>query len=700
MPRIDPGIPHQMVLSEALANAVGRRRVKAAVFATFEFEPEFFELNVLPCLFPDVAWSHMPNVKRVQIGKCLTGIEHLAVIYDRRGLKPANGSAHLDYERIAVTPSRGVFHAKTIFLLLESQPEEQTELDGAKESLVLVTTSANLTRNGWHENVEIAQVLEIASGESSAVRADLLGQHGLLALWERLVPGRADGTSEPAMQAIRQFLKRRVKEPAHLKYQGLLRPRLYGGQKPFHQFLREEGRIQREQFRLEIVSPFFENTAEASTLATLLEQIRPVETRIYLPRDDDGAARCSADYFQAVERLKKEYSIVWACLPEELTRWSCKGDRARHRNVHAKVYRLFEAGRARDDWHDIQIIGSVNLTRAAHAGNRLGNFESAILADLPCNRRPEWWLNPLESPPASFRPQSSEDQVTSLAWHALILRFDWQEERLEYYWRTKGNGPARASVLANGVTLFEFKGIVFNEWRQLGDGADRAIQDRLTTSSLVEFLVDDDPPQPLLIQEVNMAMKPSLLEQLTAAEILEYWSLLTPDQRNEFLEAKLTELIERAEQGTKDRLPEAIESFFDRFAGVFHAFSCLEEHVLDALQRDARKEIQYRLLGADCDSLPTLALRVQNAEDPVIAYVTLLRAKEVFRSLRKQVAATGIKSDFLEQNRQLCNALERQWTAACNEVKGRINLDHGTDPAAFFQWYEQHFGKSQDADKK
>ncbi|MCL4205472.1 MAG: hypothetical protein KJ000_23565 [Pirellulaceae bacterium] len=683
-----------MVLSEAVASAVGERRVKAAVFATFEFEPEFFELNVLPCLFPNVAWSQMPNVKRMQIGKALTGIEHVAVIYDQRGLKPAAGSARLDYERIAVTPSRGVFHAKNIFLLLENQPELQAGPDGVDESLVLVTTSANLTRNGWHENVEIAQVLEIAAGESNAIRDDLLGQGGVLTLWERQIPGRVDGTSQPAIEAIRQFLKRHVETPAHRKHQGFLRPRLYGGQQPFDQFLCKEGRIVRGQFRLEIVSPFFEDTAEALTLADLLAAIHPVETRIYLPRDDDGAARCSADYFQAIERLQQDYSIHWACLPDELTRWSRKGDGAKHRNVHAKVYRLFQAGRVKDDWRDLQVIGSVNLTRAAHAGYRQGNFESAVLVDLPCDRRPEWWLSPLDSLPANFRPPSSEEQVAGLACHALVLRFDWQEKekQLEYYWQSKGRGPARASVQANGITLFEFQDIVFSEWRRLDSRAAQTIQDRLTTSSLVELLTDDGPPQPLLVQEVNMAMKPSLLEQLTAAEILEYWSLLTPDQRNEFLEGKLTTLIQQAEQGKTERLPDEVDSFFDRFAGVFHAFSCLEEYVLDALQRDARKEVQYRLLGKDYDSLPTLAAQVQDDKDPVVAYITLLRATQVFKNLRKQVAASGIQCDFLEQNRRRCDQFAQHWTEACNKVRERIQLDHGTDPEKFFTWYERHFG--------
>ncbi|TVS07940.1 MAG: hypothetical protein EA424_29195 [Planctomycetaceae bacterium] len=567
MARIDTGLPNQVVLADAVAAAVGQRRVKVALFATFEFEPDFFELNVLPCLFPDVAWSNMPSVKRVQVGKAVTGIEHLAVIFDQRGLKAANGSAQLDYERIAVAPSRGVFHAKNILLLLENPHEQEAIGEDAAECLVVITTSANLTRNGWHENVEIAQVLEIQAGESNAVRQDLLGQAGLLSSWDRLLPGRFANSPQPALQAIRQFLRHCVERPAYLKHKGRLRPRLYVGQKRFDQFVSDEGRIQPGQCCLEIVSPFFEDTADAQTLSTLLKTLRPVESRIYLPRDDDGAARCSADYFQAVLRLEKEHSILWSCLPEELTRWNRKTGVARHRNVHAKAYRLFQAGRSREEWRDIQIIGSVNLTGAAHAGSKRGNFETAILVDQPCKRRPQWWLSPLKSPPTNFIPHVSEEQAASIACHELVLRFDWQQDRLEYFWKVKSKNPVWARVLANGATLFEYERLVFDRWCPLHSSATLAIRDRLKTSSLVELVVDDDPPQPLLVQEVNMACKPPLLERLTVAEILEYWSLLTPDQRNEFLESKWIALVERAQQGKTDRPPEPAESFFDRFAG-------------------------------------------------------------------------------------------------------------------------------------
>ena len=144
MARNEAGISKQIVFAEAVTNAVGGRRIKVAVFTTFEFEPSFFELHVLPCLFADVAWSNMPNVKRAQVRDTLIGLQHMAVFYDRRGLKPEGGSARLDYDRIALAPPRGVFHAKNMMFLVENRSEDEASDDATEDSLVLITTSANL----------------------------------------------------------------------------------------------------------------------------------------------------------------------------------------------------------------------------------------------------------------------------------------------------------------------------------------------------------------------------------------------------------------------------------------------------------------------------------------------------------------------------------------------------------------------------
>ena len=115
----------------------------------------------------------------------------------------------------------------------------------------------------------------------------MLGQGGLLWFLEHLSPDRAP---QPAVQAIRQFLREHTQSPLRLKHGGRLRPRLYVGRQRFPGFLGDEGRIAPDEYCLEIVSPFFENTADARTLIALLEAVNPVETRIYLPRDDDGTA--------------------------------------------------------------------------------------------------------------------------------------------------------------------------------------------------------------------------------------------------------------------------------------------------------------------------------------------------------------------------------------------------------------------------
>ena len=41
----------QAVLADRLSDLINGRRVHAAVFTTFSFDPEFFELHILPTLF-------------------------------------------------------------------------------------------------------------------------------------------------------------------------------------------------------------------------------------------------------------------------------------------------------------------------------------------------------------------------------------------------------------------------------------------------------------------------------------------------------------------------------------------------------------------------------------------------------------------------------------------------------------------------
>ena len=383
-------------------------------------------------------------------------------------------------------------------LLLENAVDDKAEDRSTR--LVLVTTSANLTRSGWHENLEVAHVLEIASGEANAARDDMLHKRGLLSVLESASPG---AESQPAIKAVREFLLGETQSPSYLKHGGRLRPRLYVGREPLPEFLREAGRIvEPRAYCLEIISPFFENTAEAKTLKALIDMVSPLETRVYLPFGDDGKAQCAGEYFEAVRGFE---NVHWARLPDELTRWSSKSDKVKQRNVHAKLYRLFKGGRSRADWREIQLVGSVNLTGAAHAGSAEQNFETAILVDVECKHEPDWWMKRLSALPAEFDPRVSEDDTGKLGWHRLTLRFDWQADSLEYYWEAEPQRPELARIVANGCPLFEFGNIEVDRWRLLHASAKQAVRTHLIGSSLVDLLVADELPQPLLIQETDMA---------------------------------------------------------------------------------------------------------------------------------------------------------------------------------------------------
>ena len=62
-------IPHS-VLSEQLQERIGGRRLVAAVFLSFQFDPGFFEQEILPVLL-DVPVSHARLIRLLQLDDSL-----------------------------------------------------------------------------------------------------------------------------------------------------------------------------------------------------------------------------------------------------------------------------------------------------------------------------------------------------------------------------------------------------------------------------------------------------------------------------------------------------------------------------------------------------------------------------------------------------------------------------------------------------
>ena len=138
-----------------------------------------------------------------------------------------------------------------------------------------------------------------------------------------------------------------------------------------------------------------------------------------------------------------------------------------------------------------------------------------------------------------------------------------------------------------------------------------------------------------------MWKKPPLLSQLSVRDILRYWSLLTIDQRNEFLQLRAAEILGEGVgselvprlHGSADR-----DTIFDRFAGTFHAFECVEKSVAKALEADNEKEALYRIFGTKHDSMGSLLRRVNEdtERDAVEKYVIVMCARQLCRELRRR----------------------------------------------------------------
>lgn len=669
------------VLSQALADAVGGRRVRAAVFTTYSFDPGFFELNVLPLLF-DQSFSQVDKVRRIQLEDALREVEELAVYYDRRALAQDAEPAQLDYRRLDVSRGTGVFHPKLVLLLVETPPEPDAEDDSPTESLVVGVQSANLTRAGWWESVECAHFEEIPSLAVSEERIPF--RQDLLSLLRQVRRSAPEDESHAALDRIVGFLKGETQTAryAHARHGDVWYTRIFCGQdrQGFSEWLASLG-LARRDWNLEIVSPYFD-AAGAGPLAELVETLGPRETRVLLPREIDGSALVRRETYDAVAELAR-----WAEPPRALVRRG-RDDTSQKlpdRRVHAKLYRLWHR-----DGRDLLVVGSVNLTSPAHQHWQAGNLEAAFLVDVSAQRFPRrWWLEPLDADrePTEFAEENpSETEGLDAAPIALSLRFDWETRRLAY--RLAEGGGAFRLEETSGAALARVDTPVSGAWTELPEAVGERMSDVLRSTSFLR-VVHAGGSWRVLVREESMGHRPSLLTELTPEEILEYWALLSPEQRAAFLEARLG--MEAELEGLAVTRRDALRAhgtLFDRYAGIFHAFGCLERHMGEAVEEGRPREAVARLLGAKYDSLPLLLEKTLDSDaDPTHKYVTFLCAQQVRdRAAREHAEVLGAHPQPLA-------ALDRL-LARRGELRAAIGSSGDgalPDPEAFFGWYEAAF---------
>jgi hypothetical protein len=664
-------IPHA-VLSEHFQERMKGMRLKTAVFLTFRFDSGFFEQEVLP-VFLDVSLSHATQLRLVQLEDALrqTGAR-IAVYYDSNGLALGDaGSAKLDIRRIPVRHRTGIFHAKNAFLLIEA---EEPDADGHHvRSLLVASMSANLTRAGWWENVEVCHVEEIAERDRTRMQDEIVA---FLDWLRQQVPSEREHAE---VKDIRDFLKRSIEQRAQRTTEGALHTHFYRGNTPVVDFLSETAGRALDGMYLEIISPYFDDASTSTPLHQLRERFQPKEVRVFLPRGPDDQALCGEALYASIRALP---DVRWGRLPRELLRAGTT-EEAGDRRVHAKVYRFFSPHPKRE----ILFVGSANLTNAAHS--RGGNLETGFLVEVEPKRRPDFWLTTDDRRPGTFEETSEDDGTAASGGTRLSLRYRWNDAAADAFWNDPKPGP-RLRVEAQGVELFTLDGLPPRAWVPLDLQQAARLADVLPSTSLLTIHGEAANPGMLLVQEEGMWQKPSLLLRLSAADILRYWSLLTTEQRAAFLEVRAADLAatgQGADLVTRARLVAEEQSMFDRFAGVFHAFGCLERAVLKSIADKNERQAIYRLFGRKYDSLGNLLERVsgpQEGGDTVNRYVIYLCARQLCDQVRAEA------SDFWKEHADDAESLGQQ-LAMVRGIREEVIAGSPDTMPAFLAWFDPWF---------
>ena len=665
----------QDVLGDALGEARAGRRVRAAVFTTFTFDPGFFELHILPLVFDRI--SPIEKVKRIQLEDLLQNCD-VAVYFDRAGLVQDALPAQSDFRRIDVRRlGKGLFHPKLVLLLVENATEEAKAWEDAGEptlSLLVGAMSANLTRAGWWENVETAHFEEVPDADVDAARIPF--RRDLLSVIHRL-RDLAPEDDHTALDQIHDFLLQRTQTQTMTqnRHSGQYFTRLFHGQRALAAWLAELG-LDRGGWNLEIISPYLDHVG---TLDALCDALSLAEVRVFLPNRSDGAVEVTCELYRAIAER-----AAWAKLPDAVVGSSGRkqSDTVPNRWVHAKIYRFWKA-----QGPEIVLCGSVNLTAAAHSHGGAGNLEAAFLVGIESGQRRSWWLKKHDAEPTEYAAvPGREDEEAQEITIDITLRFDWRDGVLAYRIDSDVAEPESFRIRTlDGRELARIDQPKMGGWRECGDEVSRVVRELLASTSLVELSTARGRWN-VLVREEGMVHRPSLIARLTPEEILMYWSLLSPEQREAFLEKKLeAEALQEGLAASASGRLAAGDTVFDRFAGIYHAFGRLGRHVDDALARGDLLEAEARLFGAKYDSLPVLldGLLELDEADRTITYVTFLCAKQIRDRLRREHLAFWRECRAVQAN--LDERLDR-----FPEIRAVI-LKEDPERESFLGWYEKAF---------
>ncbi|MCY4264938.1 MAG: phospholipase D family protein [Gammaproteobacteria bacterium] len=665
------------VVSDHLKMLIADRRVKAAVFTTFNFEPDFFELEVIPLLLPgNTQLSSHPAIKQFQVREALrdSGLL-LEVFYDLKISRENPGcSPAMEYPFHGVHRGNNAFHPKLLFLLVYDKIS-------CEDRLLVGAGSNNLTQAGWWDNIEGIHWREVGAKDADPYFIKRL-REDVEWLEEQRNLMINDETS--ALDLLLQFLRH---PKARTGTRGLKKFGAYYGinqsAKPrgFRSFLKNAVKDKLGNFSnwtLEIISPYFAEDAHNSLHEQFLD-LGVREIHILLPINQENMPICNPEYFNHIDA---QPNVHWAQWSEPVSHNLGLGGQ-HFRRLHAKLFHFYNK---KQSWI---FVGSVNFTHKAFLGNIEAGFfvkqknKNPLLEVIDDSDSFDHFELPSDTPPGE-----ENEETRSLP--VIDLLYDWQTQTLtgmtEPYKRYCINihNPEGGLAIENWAvtgTPGKYQGDMVSLKALLKNGS------LVKVSGVNQRSNEKIAAHWIIMKQAGWTHKPLELPEMTPEQILAIYAEMSPERRQLLLmNAQIRKLVLAGlgeDMTIAGNEPQA-EGFFSEYAELFHAFRQLRRKMDEALSADNQNLVEYYLTGKGVDSLPTLLENIRDNADisRVTAYLILLCAKEIYLS-------ESFKDYFGVSNRL------QKVESAIKQIKeaGWIILDKEKpeDRAQFLNWFEEQF---------
>lgn len=609
-----------LTISEGFLKSIGSKKVIHAFFSTYCFEPDFFELEVIPLLLGNPALSSYEELRYLQIQKLMHTTElSLSVAYDFDVFNPRLPS-RIESIYLPIRVDGACQHAKISVLALQNQDK-----DGNKDvSIVVAAGSYNLTKAGWWENIEVGHWVELTKEYAPAnIRNPLIGALGyfdkenptLIALIKAL-ENLVETPDDP--NCVFYFSKSKKIKPETIK---------------FPDFIEKNTKEILEKYNhLEIISPFFAQNIEGdseetkSHIGVFFKKFKSIS--VLLPLDSKKETTILEPVYNDLKRFK----VKWSNWRLDLNQSHDVPSKEKiYRKLHAKIYN-HKGTKASDNW---LFLGSVNFSYKAffcniEAGFLLKGIKAhSLFLETSDNTTPVFATN-IESEAIAL--------VDAVAMPVVQLLYDWKTQQLHI---TSSKAGQITICDSSANKLCE----VMVEDKVLAENLPE-IEAQLQRSSLIKVTWQNhDQKQAtryILISQRNIYKRP--IDNFTAISLLELLNIfqaMGSEKYHELIAEQLNNICNLQSNGLDDEFLPSIENgkgaqtFFSEFSQVNGAFWSLAKQLEKFDKAKNQKQLDYYLLGRQPDSLWGLlqALKQPNSkhasEFNIVHYLSLLSLSEL-----------------------------------------------------------------------